>query len=137
MSKKEIICYGVANCKLRRNLSLYLSDDFEVIGFCDSFFTEDILQGKRFFRIDELKEIKFDYIIVMTERDTVQKEIKQNLLKLGISEKKIVFPIYLYQENILYSPDLYRWNIKKLNSIQVEALICGLSYSLVGINEKN
>ena len=47
-AKERIICFGVSNIRLRRNLLLYLSGKYEIIGYTDSYLKEDILQGENF-----------------------------------------------------------------------------------------
>ena len=56
MILKRIICYGVNNIKLRSNILSYLSEKYEIIGFCDSFYEEDILQGELFIPVNKIME---------------------------------------------------------------------------------
>lgn len=135
MSKKKIICYGVANMNLRRRMNWYLANRYEVIAYSDSFYKEDVLQGEKFVPVEEIVHMEFDYVVILAEKEHTQEKITETLLQYGISDEKIIMPVYLYQENILYSPDLLDYNINILNSKEIDGGILGLSYSLVGIAE--
>lgn len=49
---------------------------------------------------------------------------------------KIVIPYYLFQENILYTPNLLEESIQEIEQKEIDDILSGLSYSLVGIDEE-
>lgn len=80
---KKIICYGINNRNLRRSVKNYLSDQFEVIGYSDSFNIEDNLQGEYFIALDKIVKCEYDYILVLSEDSIKQQEIIQTLVHRG------------------------------------------------------
>lgn len=104
---KTIVCYGVKNIKLRRRLQTCLSNEYEVIGFTDTYCNEDCVQGESFIPIDKLMHICVDYILIIAENKKTQEEISNILLDHGILADKIVIPYYLFQENIVRKINRY------------------------------
>lgn len=134
---KTIICYGVKNQRLRGKLQSFLSNEYKIIGFSDSYCDEDCLQGEAFIPVEELISTPADYILVMAEKQSTQDEIIKMLSELGIPIDRMVIPSYLIQENILYTPNLLEEALLELEQREINGVICGLSYSLLGIDEKN
>lgn len=131
--KRKIICYGIKNRELRRKVNLYLSDDYEIIGYSDSFLSEDILQGEYFIKPEEIPKVSFDKILILVQSDLVQEEIRKKLINMGIDSSKIMIPRLLFNNEALYVPNLKNEILKKFNK-DIKGIICGLSYSLIGIN---
>lgn len=80
---KKIICYGTNNRKLRRRVNNYLSDEFKIIGYSDSFNIEDNLQGECFIAPFEISKYEYDYILILSGDSRRQQEIKQTLVLGG------------------------------------------------------
>ncbi len=133
---KTIVCYGVKNIKLRRRLQTCLSNEYEVIGFTDTYCNEDCVQGEAFIPIDKLMHICVYYIPIIAENKKTQEEISNILLDHGIFADKIVIPYYLFQENILYIPNLLEESIQEIEQKEIDEILRGLSYSLVEIDEE-
>ena len=45
---KRLILYGVRHVELRRNVEYFLDNSYEIVGYSDSYYTTDVLDGKRF-----------------------------------------------------------------------------------------
>ena len=139
MNMKKIVFYGVANCALRNKAEHYLDDNYIVIGYTDSFYTEDILQGKRFIPLEKLAIEEFDYIVILAASVKNQNLIKENLRRIGVMKEKILCPFFLYNDSFYYTPDLrkeLKFHLEKNNLEQGMDVVLGLSYSLKGIDER-
>lgn len=132
---KKIICYGIGNALMRRKLNILLSSKYEIIGYTDTFFKEDFLQGEKYIAPEHIGKYEYDYVVILAEKESSQMAIKENLRNLGVSEEKMIIPIYLYQDNLCFVPDLVKIKKAELDN-RVDGVICGLSYSLYGIDEK-
>ena len=132
---KRLILYGVRHVELRRNVEYFLDNSYEIVGYSDSYYTTDVLDGKRFISPEMLSHMEFDYIIPLSFKETVLSEMKTDLIGQGIPTEKIVYPvIFLSQGKETMQPDLVR--DAKAQYRGEEGLIFGLSYSLRGIFEK-
>ncbi len=132
---KRLILYGVRHVELRRNVEYFLDNSYEIVGYSDSYYTTDVLDGKRFISPKMLSHMEFDYIIPLSFKETVLSEMKTDLIGQGIPTEKIVYPvIFLSQGKETMQPDLVR--DAKAQYRGEEGLIFGLSYSLRGIFEK-
>lgn len=105
---KKIILYGIGNRKLRQKTVSYLADDYEIIGVTDSFAEEDYLQGFVYYGINEIKQMDFDYILVMTEKADSQLEIINTLSEAGIDKSQIIVPYLFLHDGFEFIPDLKR-----------------------------
>lgn len=131
----KIIIFGVNNAILRAWVRNYLSDEFEIIGVSDSYIDRDVLQGEVFIKAVEINLYKFDYILILSEREQVQSEIRKRLRELHIEENKIIVPRLLLQKSTEFIPDLKKEIIDSAdNNKNVDSLVMGLSYSLRGID---
>lgn len=132
---KKVILYGVRHVELRRDIEYFLDDNYEISGYSDTYYRSDVLDGKRFIPPERLSDEEFDYILPLSFKESVLKDMASGLTRLGVSAAKIVRPtMFLNQGAEKMQPDLLA-DIE--NQYHGEAgLIFGLSYSLRGIFEK-
>lgn len=131
---KKIILYGVRNKKLRSQIVNYLSNDYQILGVSDSFFHKDIIQEEIFIKPCNINTYIYDYILICSEKQSVQAEITNKLLKLNIDENRIIVPRLLLQDDTECIPDLKREIIYKTKDNTINTIVMGLSYSLRGID---
>lgn len=93
----KVLLYGIG--KLTDKIEKLLHKDHEVIGYMDSFTLLNSYHGKKFYKLDEINEVCFDYVIITVwERHTAWK-IKQVLVdNYGIDDRKII-PYSVYARN--------------------------------------
>lgn len=132
---KKIICYGIKNCELRRKVGLFLSKEFEIIGYSDSYATEDNLQGEHFISPFEISQYEYDYVLVLSVDGIKQQEIKQALAQEGVRPESIIIPRLLYNGEAYFTPDLKKEIFEKARN-EYYGVILGLSYSLRGIDTR-
>lgn len=130
-SRKKIIPYCVRNLAERRRLQFFLSEQYEIIGYSDSHYPEDIVDGMKMYALDELQYVDFDYIVPLYFDDAGADRATYNLMSHGIPRKKIVIPYLLWPGNEHGSLDLVD-DIKNYYR-KDDNLLFGLSYSLLGI----
>lgn len=53
----KIIIYGLYSVELRRKVEHFLSDDFEIIGYSDTYLKTDILDNKKYIYIDRIDRL--------------------------------------------------------------------------------
>lgn len=134
MAVKQIILYGVRHVELRRDIEFFLDDGYEIIGYSDTWYTSDVLDGKRFIPLEQLRAVEFDYIIPLSFKEAVLADMESGLEKQGVSPEKIVRPtMFLHQGAEKMQVDLVRDLEAQYRG---ENLIFGLSYSLRGILKK-
>lgn len=134
---KKVIIYGVKNAGLRAWVRNYLSDKCEMIGVSDSHIDKDVLQGETFIHPFDIHLYPFDYIIILSEREQIQLEIRKRLIELNVEENKIIVPRLLLQKNTEFIPDLKKEIIDSINNNDnLDSVVMGLSYSLRGIDFK-
>lgn len=132
---KKIILYGVRHVELRRDIEFFLDNEYEIAGYSDTYYTSDILDGKRFIPPNQLKTEEFDYIIPLSFRESTLADMKTTLQNQGIPLGKIIYPtMFLHQNAEKMQVDLIK-DIEMQYQGE-EGLIFGLSYSLRGIFEK-
>lgn len=133
--KKKVVLYGVRQVELRRDVEFFLDDYYQIVGYSDSYYPCDVLDGKPFLRLEELAQSDFDYIILLTYLPNTFESMKKGLLKQGVPEEKVVSPVLFYHHNkekcqLDILGDFYS------NYHNEAGLIFGLSYSLRGIYKK-
>ena len=132
---EKVIVFGVKNIKVRRDVEYFLDDSYQIIGYSDGHYSSDILDGKPFFRPEELCEQKYDFIIVTSQTGKAQAEIRRILSGLGVPSDKIIRPIILKEGDKTKSlPDIVT-HIERHYKGE-PGLIFGMSYSYMGIYEK-
>lgn len=129
---KKIILYGVTSVELRRNIEFFLDEGYEIIGYSDTNYREDVLDGKAFFPPEELHRYEFDCVIPLSFKKEVLEMMRRHLLAHGIPKEKIVYPVvFLHRNAEKCQLDLIA-DIQERDH-QEKGLIFGLSYSLRGI----
>lgn len=133
--KKKVILYGVRQVALRREAKFFLDDGYEIIGYSDGHYTEDIIDNGCFYPPSMLGEgaVEFDYIILLSYRHETLQTMKRELHLIGVPFRKIIIPWILLDNNSKEQPDIIR-DIQQ-NYHNQTGLIFGLSYSLRGIQE--
>lgn len=129
---KKIILYGVTSVELRRNIEFFLDEGYEIIGYSDTNYREDVLDGKAFFSPEELHRCEFDYIIPLSFKKEVLEVMRRHLLAHGIPKEKIVYPVVFFHRNAEKCQLDLIADIQERDH-QEKGLIFGLSYSLRGI----
>lgn len=129
---KKIILYGVTSIELRRNVEYFLDKRCEIMGYSDTHYWEDVVDGKTFFAPEDIHQLEFDCIIPLSFREKVLGMMRSYLLEHGVSEEKIVYPVVFLHRNA------EKCQLDLIADIQEhghnkEGLIFGLSYSLRGI----
>lgn len=131
---KKLIIYGVNSLELRRKIEHFLNDDFVIIGYTDTYLNKDIVDGKNFILLEQLKEIDFDYIVISIMNESHVENVRHKLVKeYGVEEKKTVNPIF-FKGSKYFHKDLVN-HIKCNLNTDTKVLIFGLSYSLRGIEK--
>lgn len=132
---KKVILYGVRHVELRRDIEHFLDDCYEIIGYSDTYYTSDVLDGKQFIPPEKLPNTEFDYIIPLSFKEKILADMRLNLIGQGVSPEKIIWPtMFLHQGKETMQADLIQDIDKRYQG--EEGLIFGLSYSLRGIFEK-
>lgn len=132
---KRVILHGVHHVELRRDVEYFLDDGYEIVGYSHSYYTSDILDGKRFIPPEQLPNMEFDHIILLSFRENILADIRSSLIGLGVPPEKIIWPtMFLCQAREKMQVDLIR-DIETRYQGE-EGLIFGLSYSLRGIFKK-
>lgn len=131
----KIIIYGVFSLELRRRIESFLDEEYTILGYTDSNISKDILDGKKFFKPNELRHVTFDYIVVAVNNIKVCRQIKEELVfGGGISSDKIICPTIFLSDSYKLQKDMINHIDLHLNS-EIETVIFGLSYSLRGIDK--
>ena len=132
---KKIIIYGIENIILCKNIEFFLDDDYEIIGYSDTYYCiNDTINGKKFIPLGELLNFEFDYILLSSHSKITQEDMRKNLSLHNIPSEKIVAFTMLSQPARSESFDL----IADIHDYYQEerGLIFGLSYSAYGILKK-
>lgn len=129
---RKIILYGVTSVELRRNIEFFLDKGCQIIGYSDTNYREDVLDGKAFFAPEELRQREFDCIIPLSMQSKILEIMRRHLLANGVPEEKIIYPVVFLRRNA------EKCQLDLIADIQErdhreEGLIFGLSYSLRGI----
>lgn len=129
--KRVFIC-RIADIPLRKHIERFLSDDYEIAGYVDYNYSEDVVFGRPFVALEDLCREEYEYIILAVRQEKSQREISEILIKHGVPEEKIVIPTaILHMDKEGNQLDL----VAELDrsSGDEKGLIFGLSYSLRGI----
>lgn len=131
----KIIVYGVYSKYLRRHVERFLSDEYEIIGYSDTYEVCDGLDGKRFIPIDEIVDSGCDYVVIAIDSEAGIKSVRQALISRGITEEKILaVKDFFLPENINRYMDMV--GCVEAKSGEYDNAILGLSYSYRGIIEE-
>ena len=123
------IIYGFSTC--RESIEAQLNENVKIIGYSDSFSQLIEFKGKKVYRPKQLKNIKFDIIIIAIGDFNNSIFVKKILIDMGISTEKIIL-VWEYTKymNIIKESDL---NYKKKLNCNVQGIILGISYAQAGI----
>lgn len=132
---KKIVLYGVRHVELRRDIEFFLDDGYTIAGYSDTYYTSDVLDGKRFIPPEKLSETEFDYLLPLSFKETVLSDMREGLLARGVPAEKIIWPtMFLHRGKETMQADLIGDIEARYQGEQ--GLLFGLSYSLRGIFEK-
>lgn len=93
----EILIYGLG--KFADKIEKIIKKEHTIVGYTDSFATIQSFHNKKFYQLDMIKEVKFDYILIALQERKVAWEIKQLLINdYGINERKVI-PFSIYAKN--------------------------------------
>ncbi len=136
----DVIIYGIGALG-EKNLNIIrcrLSDRYKVIGYMDSFYQKEFYQYKKVFKIEELQEIYYDYIVINAYNQFTDNEIYSLLREHGVQHQKII-------RYAKYTFCSYEFPIRPIaNKIEVlrnmtevpkfEGVLVGMSYAENGID---
>ncbi len=125
----NIIIYGLGSGRLR--VERYLKKEHQIIGYSDSFYEQKSFSNKNFYKPYELKNIKYDYIVLCIGEIVLSRKIEADLINLGVEKEKIINFYITYR----YYIDLED-KIRKIEKEDYECMVLGISHSLYGINKK-
>lgn len=136
--RKKLLLYGVGNTFVRKNVERYLDSRYEIVGYSDSFYDEDIIQGCPFFRPQDISALEeLEGVVICAGTKENQASITQYLSGLSIPNSIITAVTIPIQANLRYTPDLkYEIRKKHWNCLD-RTIVLGLSYSLRGIDINN
>lgn len=131
---KSITLYDVRHIELKRNIEYFLDDEYEIIGYSDTWYESDVIDGKRFIPLQQLSCQPFDYIVPLSYKESVLTDMCDALRKHGGPAEKIVKPVmFIHQNAEKMQLDLVKDTEESCSG--QSCLIFGLSYSLCGINK--
>lgn len=132
---KKLILYGVSQVKLRRDIEYFLDDDWEIIGYSDTYYTSDVLDGKRFIPPNQLSHTEFDYIMPLSFRENILADMRSGIIDQGVPPEKIIRPVIFLGQGIeAKQPDLIGDIGERYQG--EEGLIFGASSGYMDIIEK-
>ena len=125
---KKVILYGVGSVELRRDAEYFMDDEYEIVGYSDSHYSYDSLDGAAFYPPEALCHQPVDYVVLLAFQESVLTQMREYLLSLNVCPEKIIAPtIFLHRNAEKYQLDLIQDIC--LNCHGMQGLIFGLSYS--------
>ena len=125
---KKVILYGVGSVELRRDAEYFMDDEYEIVGYSDSHYSYDSLDGAAFYPPEALCHQPVDYVVLLAFQESVLTQMREYLLSLNVRSEKIIAPtIFLHRNAEKYQLDLIQDIC--LNCHGMQGLIFGLSYS--------
>lgn len=95
--KMKVLLYGLG--RLTGQIEKLINKEHEIVGYTDSFSALNVYNNKKFYKVDEISSIKFDYVVITVIERRTAWEIRQKLIhNYGIDEKKII-PFTVYAKN--------------------------------------
>lgn len=76
---KKVILYGVGSVELRRDAEYFMDDEYEIVGYSDSHYSYDSLDGAAFYPPEALCHQPVDYAGVFADR----RELFMDLIHLN------------------------------------------------------
>lgn len=110
----------------------YLKDDYEILGIIDFEYDYDYLQQCNYIQIEQIKNMEFEYIIILDKDATSRRKVIDILIKEGVDDSKIIIPWLLFKQDTGFIPDLSN---EASNCKSIKTVILGLSYSLRGTDQ--
>lgn len=128
---KRVVVYGIYGIELRRKIEHFMDDNYEIIGYMDSFLKTDILDGKKYYDISDINSANIDYIVLAIQNRYAINNVSCKLIEAGIAKEKIIIPEPLINSNYMWQKDL----VQTADGVDEDTkiIIFGLSYSLRGI----
>lgn len=83
----KIVIYGAG--VVGQSYYLCLSDKYNVVAWIDK--EKDFAQGQKIDRVEIVKNISYDYIVIAVKAKKIAEEIRQGLIKLGVRDEKIIW----------------------------------------------
>lgn len=115
-----------------------LSERYKVIGFMDSFYQKEFYQYLRVYKIEELPEIDYDYIVINAYNQSSDDEIYHLLSRHGVIKEKIVrYAKYAYRSyEFPVSPKINKLMVfRQCGSLpKPDGFLIGMSYSELGVD---
>ena len=136
----DVIIYGIG--ALGENnlntISHNLSNRYKVIGYMDSFYQKEYYQYKKVFKMKELSEIHYDYIVINAYSQSTDNEIYNLLREHGVEQQKII----RYAKYAYFSSEFPLQNIlNRVEELRImpevpefEGVLIGMSYAERGID---
>jgi len=88
---KKILIYGAGDMGYEYCTQLTMSSFATVIGFVDRNPNSSRINGIKIYRIDELSDVKFDYIIIALKSGTNANAAICDLVRYGVEKEKIIW----------------------------------------------
>lgn len=127
---KKILIYGLGEGRIY--IEKCIKPSHKVIGYTDSVSIIKVFNGRKFYRLDEIQESSFDYIILaMENKKTCTAIIEMLSGKYKIDRDKILDFWHIYYATC--SVNLADYRVLKNNNI-LDGVILGLSHGEAGIN---
>lgn len=125
----KIVLYG-----LGQGLDLVeqrIKDEHEIIGYMDSYASLTVFRGKPFYKLEDIKNINFDYIVIVIWNRGISWSVYKMLTdNYGLSPEHVI-PFYVYAKH-----DLFDYKMRSHNLEKIQGLIFGNSVMAWGGLEK-
>lgn len=129
----EVIIYGLGS--KAKFVSSKIKNNHKILGYTDNKTQIKSFNKHKFYKLEELKLLKYDYIILAVDNTKASIVIKKYIIaKLKIKEDKIIDFYYLYNNGI---------STQKVDRVMqnpkydaYDGIILGISHSALGINPK-
>ncbi|MGG7177906.1 SGNH/GDSL hydrolase family protein [Clostridium paraputrificum] len=130
----RIIVYGIGSKS--KFVSDKLKKDHKIIGYTDNRSNNKSFNNARFYKLEELSDIDYDYIILAIDNVEACKVIVKYLnKKFKIDSSKIVDFYHLYNSGVS-SQKVDRVMQDPSNKGSYDGIVLGVSHSALGINPK-
>lgn len=134
----RIVLYGMGNVGKQYLAQCMARKDIKVLFAVDahgnlSFTKVHDVQVYTPEKIRELERDEFDYIVIAMDHDGNANEVREFLLKMGVSEDKIIYSIAYYDSRrYLHAPELYQWHRPSFSWFGEDLFVSGL-FEAIGI----
>lgn len=129
----EVIIYGLGS--KAKFVANKIKNNHKILGYTDNKTDINSFNNYNFYKFDELKSIKYDYIILAIDNAKACAVIKKYIIaKLNIEINKIVDFYHLYNNGV--STQKVDRVMQNPNYDEYDGIILGVSHSALGINPK-